>query len=445
MSGIAEVLLNLGFEVTGSDLRKSDTTDRLNSLGARITFRHTKSVVEGVDVVVYSSAVSLDNPEVEAARELEIPVIQRIEMMAELMRLKFAVSVGGSHGKTSTTSMVASVLAHGGLDPTVVVGGKLKALRTNARLGSSRYIVVEADESDGQFVRLPSSIAVITNIDAEHLDYYGGMDAIKQGFIAYANRVPFYGAVVLCADDDNVMSIAGDIKRRKVTYALDREADVRGQVVHRADGVTRFDVESAGQPLGQVALAIPGDHYVRNALAAIAVGLEMEVPFSAIKNGLEQFEGVGRRFEVKGEAGGVLVVDDYGHHPTEVKATVQAAIANYERRVVVMFQPHRYSRTKALAADFASCFDGASCAYVTAIYPAGEQPITGVTSQIIIDNVRARGLVDIRYAPSIEEMVDSALGELRSGDLVLTMGAGDIGRAADLLLAGLRRGASKKP
>ncbi len=452
MSGIAELLLNYGFVVTGSDLKESENTRRLSELGARIDMGHHGGQIEGVDVVVYSSAVDETNPEIAAALALDIPVIPRAEMLGELMRLKFAVTVGGSHGKTSTTSLLASVFAHGGLDPTVVVGGKLKSAHSNARLGTGRYLVAEADESDGSFVKLPSSIAVITNIDREHLDFYGDLESIKRGFVEYANLVPFYGAVILCADDKNVRDIMPAINRRKITYSLGGPApepkavaaDVRGEIISRADQGTRFSVEYGGEPLGEITIGIPGNHYVSNALAVCAVGMEMQIPFYAIQKGLEDFEGVGRRFEVKGTEAGVIVVDDYGHHPTEIAATVKAALGNYGRRLFVMFQPHRYSRTLALADEFAGCFDGAEAVYVTDIYPAGEKPIPGVTAQTIIDRVEARGGVRIHHKPSFEKMVDTLRSELREGDMVITMGAGDIYRAGEMLLEMLSGGGKRK-
>jgi UDP-N-acetylmuramate--alanine ligase len=355
-------------------------------------------------------------------------------MLAEIMRLKFAVTIGGSHGKTSTTSLVAAVMSSGGLDPTVIVGGKLRALSSNARLGSGRYLVAEADESDGTFVQLPSSIAVITNIDAEHLDHFGNLDAVRRGFVEYANRVPFYGSVVVCVDDDNVRGVLPAIKRRKVSYSLGGTADVAGTVLSRDENGTRVDVTAAGKPAGEILVKIPGDHYARNALAAVTVGLEMEIPFSKIARGLAEFEGVGRRFEVKGEVAGVVVVDDYGHHPTEIAATILAAIANYRRRVFVLFQPHRYSRTQSIADEFAACFDGAHRVYVTDIYPAGEEPIPGVDAFTIIDRVRKSGGVAVEYAKSFDEMVGAVAGELASGDMVIAMGAGDIHRICGMLL-----------
>ncbi|NIM19595.1 MAG: UDP-N-acetylmuramate--L-alanine ligase [Candidatus Latescibacteria bacterium] len=438
MSGIAEVLLNLGFEVSGSDLKKSDLTDRLEHLGAQIAGGHAERNIRGADVVVYSSAVEATNIELIEARKNEIPIIPRAEMLAELMRLKFAVTVAGSHGKTSTTSIVASVLAQGGLDPTVVVGGKLRALRSNARLGSSRYIVAEADESDGGFIQLPSTIAVITTIDLEHLDFYENLDAIKDGFIQYANKVPFYGSVILCADDPNICDAMARIKRRKVTYSLGGEADLTARVSRRDSAGSAFEVYLHGEPTMEVEHGIPGDHHVRNALAAIAVGLEMDIQVDAIKRGVESFEGVGRRFEVKGTMGGVVVVDDYGHHPTEIAATIRAAVESFGKRLFVLFQPHRYTRTQAVAEAFGNCFEGAYCVFITEIYPAGEKPIEGISAQTVIEQVRKKGNVDVRYVPSLEAMIEEAAQAVEPGDMVLTMGAGDIYKVGDALLERLK-------
>ena len=439
MSGIAEVLLNLGFEVSGSDLRGSDITKNLEKLGAVVHISHRPENVAGADVVVYSSAVNATNPELVEAKKNSVPTIPRTEMLAELMRLKFAITVAGSHGKTTTTSLVSSVLACGGLDPTVVVGGKLKAIGSNARLGGSRYIIAEADESDGKFVQLPSSIAVITNIDLEHLDFYPDLEAIKDAFVNYAVRVPFYGSVVLCADDPNVMSIAPRIRKRKVTYSLGGEADLQGRIEKRDERGCVFIVRQQDRALGKIRASLPGEHNVRNALAAVAIGLELDLPFEAIKKGIEDFEGVARRFEVKGAVGGVTVVDDYGHHPTEIAATILAARQNYDRRVVVFFQPHRYTRTQALAEQFGECFAGADTVYITDIYAAGEKPIPGVTSDLIIDKVRAAGGTDVHHAASFEAMVDQAAQGLERGDLVLTLGAGDIYKTAEMLLHRLEK------
>jgi UDP-N-acetylmuramate--alanine ligase len=443
MSGIAEVLLNLGFEVSGSDMKASELTTRLSSMGAAIWTSHAGANVAGADVVVYSSAVTQDNAELTEARRQGIPTIPRGEMLAELMRLKYAVTVGGAHGKTSTTSLVAAVLAQGGLDPTVIVGGKVRALSSNARLGASRYVVAEADESDGQFVNLPSSVAIITNIDLEHLDYYPNLTAIEDAFQMYANRVPFYGAVILCADDARTMHLAPRIVRRKVTYSLGGRADIQGRVLERGAGWTRFSVADGRGPLGEVTLHIPGDHYARNALAAVAAGLWLDVPFDQIRAGLESWQGVGRRFEVKGEAGGVLVVDDYGHHPTEVAATIQAALSSYRRRLFVLFQPHRFTRTQALLAEFGPCFDGAHRVFVTDIYPAGEKPIPGVGTGAIVERVQKEGRAEIEQVKTYEDGVRRIAESVRAGDMVITMGAGDVTKAGDALLAQLNAGAAR--
>ena len=439
MSGIAEVLLNLGFEVSGSDLKQSDITDNLERLGARISFGHDAENVSEADVVVYSSAVTSTNPELVEAKKHGVPTIPRTEMLAELMRLKFAVTVGGSHGKTSTTSLISSVLACGGLDPTVVVGGKLKALSTNARLGSSRYLVAEADESDGKFVQLPSSIAVITNIDLEHLDFYPDLEAIKDGFVEYAGRVPFYGSVVLCADDENVRSIMPRIRRRKFTYALDEAADLQGEVLKKDEMGCLFSVRFHDKPLGEIQVGIPGEHYVQNAMAAVAVGLELDLPFAAIKEGIETFEGVGRRFEIKGRPNDVIVVDDYGHHPTEIAATIRAAKENYGRRLFVAFQPHRYSRTQALAAQFAECFDGAEMVFITDIYAAGEEPIPDVSAETLLSRIRESSGVEAHYTASFDVLVEQIVERVKPGDMVLTLGAGDIYCVGELLIERLER------
>jgi UDP-N-acetylmuramate--alanine ligase len=360
-------------------------------------------------------------------------------MLAELMRLKFAVTVAGSHGKTTTTSLISSVLARGGLDPTVVVGGKLKALGSNARLGDSRYIVAEADESDGKFVQLPSSIAVITNIDLEHLDFYPDLEAIKDSFVEYACKVPFYGSIVLCVDDPNVRSIIPRIRKRKVSYSLGGEADLEGTMLRKEQTGWVFEVRHQKKQLGKVRAGIPGEHYVRNALAAVAVGLELDLPFEAIKKGIETFEGVGRRFELKGQVSGITVVDDYGHHPTEIAATIRAARENYDKRLIVFFQPHRFSRTQALADQFGECFAGADVVFMTDVYAAGEDPIPGVSSDLIAEKVRKLGGIEVIGADSFETLIDKAIPHLDEGDLVLTLGAGDIYRAGELLLRRLEK------
>ena len=433
MSGIAELLINLGFEVSGSDLRESETTRKLQGMGARIFVGHEAGNAADADVVVYSSAVTATNPELVAAKADLVPVIPRAEMLAELMRLKYAITVGGAHGKTSTTSIIASVLAEGGLDPTVIVGGKLKAIGSNARLGDSRYVVAEADESDGTFVQLPSSVAVITNIDLEHMDHYADLEAIKDAFVEYAGRVPFYGSVVACVDDENVRSVLPRIRPRKVTYALHEEADLTGSVIERDERGCLFSVHHMNKELGQIRIAAPGDHFVSNSLAAVAVGLDLDIDFKDIKKGIEAFEGVGRRFEIKGTANDVMVVDDYGHHPTEIAATVKGALQNYDRRVIVFFQPHRYSRTQALAQDFGSCFEGAHTVFVTDIYAAGEEPIPDVSSALIVDAVRAAGTT-VEAVSTFDDLLDRAANVVEPGDLVITFGAGNIYQAGERLL-----------
>lgn len=438
MSGIAEVLLNLGFMVSGSDLRKSDITDGLEKRGAIISIGHDANNVREADVVVYSSAVMATNPELVEAKAHAVPTIPRTEMLAELMRLKFAVTVGGSHGKTTTTSLVAAVMASGGLDPTVVVGGKLKAIRSNARLGSSRYLVAEADESDGKFVQLPSSIAVITNIDLEHLDYYPDLEAIKDVFVEYAGKVPFYGSVIVCGDDVNVTSILPRIRRKKLTYGLGDTVELRGEITKRDESGNVFNVRLGPDVLGEVCVHGPGDHLVRNSLAAIAVGLELDISFEKIKKGIETFEGVGRRFEIKGTVGGITVVDDYGHHPTEIAATIQASLGNFGRRLIVVFQPHRYTRTQALVDSFATCFEGAHKVFITDIYPAGEEPIPGVSTEMLLERVSELGSVEARYASSFDDALELVISEIQDGDMVLTSGAGDIYQVGEMLLNRLK-------
>jgi UDP-N-acetylmuramate--alanine ligase len=388
MSGLAEVLLNMGYQVTGSDLKGSDVTERLIELGGRVFIGHAAANVEAAQVVVYSSAVHADNPELVAARNAAIPIIARADMLAELMRMKYGVAVGGSHGKTTTTSMVASVLSRGGLDPTIVVGGRLRAIGANARLGHGRFLVAEADESDGSFLRLAPAVTVTTNIDREHLDHYPDLDAIKQAFVYFANRVPFYGVSVLCADDPNVRAILPHVTKRTLLYGTREDAEVRAVGITMLPDGSRFDVEANGRPLGMVTLHVPGRHNVLNALAAVAVGLELEVGFGHIAEALDQFRGVGRRFESRGEVGGVRVIDDYGHHPTEIAATLAAARQS-GGRVLVIFQPHRYSRTAALKEEFGRCFGDADRVWVLDVYAAGEAPIEGASGRSLVEAAQA--------------------------------------------------------
>ncbi len=437
MSGIAEVLLNLNYEVSGSDLHRTPVTDHLVGLGARVAEGHRAELVRGAAVVVASTAVRDTNPEVAEARRLGIPVIARAEMLAELMRMKHGVAVAGAHGKTTTTSLVAAVLAGGGFDPTVVVGGRVRALGTSARLGTGEFLVAEADESDGSFLRLNPTLAVITNIDREHLDHWkGGIEEIQDAFVDFANKVPFYGADVVCLEDPRVREVFPRLERRVITYAAAEEADYRlADLRGHDDFSTSFDVLEKGFLLGRARLRMPGRHNALNALAAVAVGRELGMETRAIFEALEAFEGVSRRFEVKGEEAGVLVVDDYGHHPNEIRAVLRAAREHGGRRVVALFQPHRFTRTRDLGEEFAGCFADADLVFLTAIYAAGEDPIEGVSAEAVAEAVRSGGHRACRYVPGLEDLPEAVRGELRSGDVVITLGAGDIHKAGEALLS----------
>jgi len=441
MSGIAEVLINMGYEVSGSDLHRTPVTDRLVSLGARIAEGHRAELVRDAAVVVASTAVRATNPEVEEARRLKIPVIARAEMLAELMRMKHGIAVAGAHGKTTTTSMVASILAAGGFDPTVVVGGRVRALGTSARLGTGDFLVAEADESDGSFLRLSPSIAVITNIDREHLDHWtGGITEIQDAFVDFANKVPFYGLCVVCAEDPRVREVLPRLERRVATYAATRPAHFRVADVRTHDDYsTTFDVFEKDFLLGRARIRMPGRHNALNALAAVAVGRELDMPAPAVLGALEAFEGVSRRFEIKGEESGVMVVDDYGHHPSEIRAVLRAAKEHGEHRVVALFQPHRYSRTRDLMGEFGDAFADADLVYVTSIYPAGEDPLEGVDASGVVEAVRRSGHPACRLVPDAEDLPAAVRPELRSGDVVITLGAGNIFRTGEALLTELAR------
>jgi len=439
MSGIAEVLVNLGFVISGSDLRRTETTERLEQLGGRIALGHDPGNIEGADVVVVSTAVSADNPEVVAARERMVPVIPRVEMLAELMRMKYSVAVGGTHGKTTTTSLISAVLSAGGLDPTVVVGGKIQSFGTGARLGASEYMVAEADESDGSFLKLSPTIAVVTTVDEEHLDYWSGLEEIKGAFIHFANSVPFYGCSVVCLDQRNIQSIIGDIDRRVVSYGLASQADVQAHVIDSRGDTTAFSVEAAGFELGQMEIKMPGLHNVYNSLAAVAVGLELGVSFKDIAGALWKFEGIARRFEIKGEVNDVLVLDDYGHHPAEIKATLSAAAARWNRRLVVLFQPHRYTRTQKLAEEFGRSFYDATVLLVTGIYAASEEPIEGITGATLVEAARRHGHRNAEYVEQMDALYERAMGVIEPGDIVLTLGAGDIYTVGERILSTLQR------
>ena len=441
MSGIAEVLLTMGYKVTGSDLQPSDTTKRLEELGGKIFFGHQESNVGDAQVVVISSAVAASNPEVVSAKAKQIPVIPRAEMLAELMRLKFGVAIAGAHGKTTTTSMVATILAEAGLDPTMVIGGKVNALGSHARLGRGDLLVAEADESDGSFLRLSPTIVAVTNLDREHLDHYGSMERISESFLEFINKVPFYGLAVLCADDPLLRALFPHIVKRYQTYGLqDREGDpvdFKATEVGLNQWGGEFRVSFRGQDLGLFRLAVPGIHNVSNALAAIAIGVELDIPVDLIRKGLAAFTGVERRFHLRGEAGGIMVVDDYGHHPTEVKATLAAAKQGWDRRLVVLFQPHRYSRTRDCIHDFAHAFDQADALFLTEIYSAGESPIPGVSGASLANAIKAAGHPSVTFIERKETLPDQVLAHLKAGDLVLTLGAGDIWKAGMGILSRL--------
>ncbi len=426
MSGIAEVLLNLGYQVSGSDLKESEITRRLADLGGELAYGHRAENIEGADVVVVSTAVRSTNPEVAEAHRRLIPDIPRAEMLAELMRMKYGIAVAGTHGKTTTTSMVATVLYHGGIDPTAVIGGRLDILGSNAKLGQGKFLVAEADESDGSFLKLSPTIAVVTNIDEDHLDYYRDLEQIKETFVDFINKVPFYGLAVLCLDDPNIQEIIPRVKKRFLTYGLSSQADFRASEIEHREGRTSFTADYRGAQLGRISFNMPGRHNVLNALAALAVATELELPFPAIAEGFHDFGGVQRRFQVKYEGEGVMVVDDYGHHPAEIKATLAAAKSGWNRRVVAVFQPHRYSRTQALFQDFLTAFYQADHLVVTDVYAAGEDPIPGVDAEALARGVSGHGHKDAHFVKEPGAIVDHLHRVVREGDLVITLGAGNI-------------------
>ena len=443
MSGIAEVLANLGFRVSGSDQKKSEVTAHLEELKVEVTEGHDAANVGDAHVVVRSTAVRDDNPEIIEARRRSIPVIPRAEMLAELMRMKpYTVAVAGSHGKTTTTSMVATVLGIAGLDPTFVVGGIVRTYRANARLGKSELMVVEADESDRSFLMLDPMIAVVTNIDREHMDYYHDMEDVRKCFADFVNKVPFYGAAVLCLDDPHVQAVIPKVERRRITYGMSAQADISAYDIQydHSFGST-FQVLSGINVLGRVTLKVPGKHNVYNSLAAIAAGLELDVPFDTIAHALSEFGGAERRFQFKGEEHGITVVDDYGHHPTEIKATLSAArIGAPNRRIVVLFQPHRYTRTADLMDEFASAFNNADVLLVTDIYAASENPIEGVNAEVLTNRIKSYGHKSAEYVGGIDGSAEVLRDRVREGDLVITLGAGTVTRIGDKLLGLLRAG-----
>jgi UDP-N-acetylmuramate--alanine ligase len=442
MSGIAEVLVNLGYRVSGSDLKASETTKRLEALGIRIYIGHDPLQVEGSDVVVRSSAVLPNNVELVAAKQRLIPIIPRAEMLAELMRMKYGIAIAGTHGKTTTTSMISGILAKAGLDPTIVIGGRLNSLGSNARLGRGDFLVAEADESDGSFLKLSPTIAVVTTIDEEHMDFYRDLNHIKETFLQFVNKVPFYGAAVLCLDQVHIQEILPAIEKRFVTYGFHSQADVSARGIRLSGLNSTFEAFFQNRLLGKISLQVPGLHNVLNALAGIAAGRELEIDFPVIREALGEFTGVARRFQVAGVFGhnDVMLVDDYGHHPAEILATLKAAKDAFDRRLVVIFQPHRYTRTKHLLPQFYRAFYQADVLIVTEIYPAGEEAIPGINGSLIVQGVKDRGHKEAYFVKRKEEIPELAMDLIEEGDLVLTLGAGDIWRVGEELAGRLGRG-----
>ncbi len=457
MSGIAEVLLNLGYRVSGSDLKSSGVTQRLAALGAAVFEGHRAENISGAEVVVTSSAIAAENPEVLEAHKLHVPVIQRAEMLAELMRLKYGIAIAGMHGKTTTTSMVAAVLAGGGFDPTVVVGGRVDAMGSNARLGKSQYLVAEADESDRSFLKLSPILSVVTNIDREHMDCYRNMRDVKKTFLEFMDRVPFYGMVVACNDDPMLRRLLPQVQRRTVTYGTKRGSDfliklgtgsVAGGVAKNVPGdgrpLSRFRVSYRKKDLGEFTLHVPGVHNVLNATAAIAVGVGLDLEVDAIRAALDQFRGVDRRFQLRGRAAGASVIDDYGHHPTEIKATLAAARQCGFRKVHVVFQPHRYTRTRDLIDDFTTAFGDADSLFVLDIYAASETPIEGISGEALARTIREKGGRNAQYVSSFADAVSAAAAVAEDGDMILTLGAGSVSQLGPMVLEKLKASAARQ-
>jgi UDP-N-acetylmuramate--alanine ligase len=435
MSGIAEVLHNLGYEVTGSDIRESDTTSRLRNMGIRIYIGHDENNIDNAHVVVTSSAVSPSNPEVTAAKARAVPVIPRAEMLAELGRMKYGILVAGAHGKTTTTSLVATLLGEGGLDPTIVIGGKLKAFGSNARLGQGEFLVAEADESDGSFLKLSPTLAVITNIDREHMDYFKDIDTLKSAFLAFINKVPFYGVAIVCKENEHTREIIPQIKRRVLTYGLSHDADMYARNIQYVEGKMCFEAVFKGESLGEYNVPVPGVHNVLNSLAAILTAMELQIPQEKIRAGLGSFGGIQRRFELRGEAGGVKVYDDYGHHPVEIRAVLKAARECFaDNRIIVIFQPHRYTRTRDLMGDFALSFSSADRLYLMDIYAASEAPIDGINSAALLEKIRQIGSLKADYISDRKELVKAVLSDVKQGDIIITLGAGDVYKLGEEIL-----------
>lgn len=451
MSGIAEVLFNLGYDVTGSDIKDSETTRRLRDLGIKVYIGHEAENVDDSRVVVVSSAVSDKNPEIIEARRRSIPVIPRAEMLAELARLKYGILVAGAHGKTTTTSLISAILAHAGLDPTVIIGGRLKATGSNARLGQGEFLVAEADESDGSFLKLSPTIAVATNIDREHMDFFKSVDVLKEAFVSFLNKIPFYGVSIVCIENEYLRELLPSLHRRCVTYGFSGEADISAKNIKKGFMSVSFDGTYKGRDLGNLELPLLGEHNILNSLAAIGVALELQINMPVIKEALKRFGGIQRRFEFKGEAKGIKVFDDYGHHPTEIKATLKAAKEGLlirsqnsgsgipeAGRLFVLFQPHRYTRTKDLMDEFASSFSDTDFLVLLDVYPAGERPIEGITSDALIDKIKKSGRNNALYIKDKDEAMRHILSNMRNGDMILTLGAGDVWKIGDELLHRLR-------
>ncbi len=438
MSGIAEVLLNLGYAVWGSDLHQGGSVARLRKLGARIRIGHQADSVEGADVVVISSAVRDDNVEVVEARRRGIPVIPRAEMLGELMRMKYGIAIAGSHGKTSTTSMVAQVLSHSGMDPTIVIGGRLGILDSNARLGKGELMVVEADESDGSFLKLSPTLAVVTSIDREHLDHFGSLEGLQDAFVGFLNKVPFYGTGIVCLDEPNIQNILPRLERRVTTYGMATQADLMAANPEVKGFTSTYEAIYHGEKLGKVRLQVPGRHSIYNSLATLAVGLDLEVPFETIAQHLSEFEGADRRFQIKGAVAGITVVDDYGHHPTEIRTTLDAVRDGWDGRIVVVFQPHRYTRVRDLREEFECSFYQADVLLITDIYPAGEAPLEGVDADSLAQGIIAHGHRDVVRVPRVEDVPVALCERVQAGDLVITLGAGNVTSVGDRLLEQLR-------
>jgi UDP-N-acetylmuramate--alanine ligase len=439
MSGIAELLLNQGYRVSGSDLRASDTTRRLADLGGEIMIGHNAENISAADVVVTSTAIKADNSEVVEAHRQHIAVIPRAEMLAELMRMKYGIAIAGTHGKTTTTSMMSVILQHAGVDPTAVIGGKLDAFGSNAKLGRGKFLVAEADESDGSFMHLSPTIAVVTNIDADHLDYYSGIEEIKQIFIEFINKVPFYGRAVLCLEDHNIQAILPKVKKRFTTYGFSSQADFYAEEIQHRQGRTSFTAYFQGEELGRISCRMPGRHNVLNALSVIAVAHELEIPFQTVIGGFRNFCGLQRRFQLRDEINGIMLIDDYGHHPVEISATLGAAKSGWNKRIIAVFQPHRFSRTAALFEDFLTAFYQADRLVVTDVYAAGEEPIEGATGKALAQGIIEHGHKSVTYRETLAEVSDFVAKIAEPGDMVVTLGAGNVNRVCELLGVKLRQ------